>query len=121
MGKLLHDLGGEFNGEEMPELLGTMGIRIATTAAYSPFSNGIVERHNAILKTMMDKLRDDDDLRELDHETILKQACFAKNCLLIRHGFSPFQLVFGKAQNPLNTEYNHVEQIILSRNSRTCW
>ncbi len=56
---------------------------------------------------MMDKMRDDNDLRGVDHETILKQACFAKNCLLNRHGFSPFQLVFGKAQNPLNTENNY--------------
>ncbi len=31
--KLLHDLGGEFNGEELRDLLGTMGIRVSTTAA----------------------------------------------------------------------------------------
>ncbi len=114
--KLLHDLGGEFNGKELRDLLGTMGITVSTTAAYSPFSNGIVERHNAIIKTMMDKLREDEELNGLDSKTILKQACFAKNCLMNRHGFSPFQLVFGKTQNPLNVDYN--DQTCGKNNSR---
>ena len=56
---------------------------------------------------MMDKLREDEELNGLDSNTILKQACFAKNCLMNRHGFSPFQLVFGKTQNPFNVHYNY--------------
>ena len=44
---------GEFNGEQYKEILGVLGIRVSTTAAYSPFSNGIVERHNSIIKSMM--------------------------------------------------------------------
>ena len=105
--KLLNDLGGEFTGEELRELLGTMGIRVSTTAAFSPFSNGIVERHNANLKSMMSKLRDDTELRDLDSETILKNACYAKNTLGNRHGFSLFQVVFGKSQCQLNMEFSY--------------
>ncbi len=57
--KIFQILGGEFNGENYKELLDVLGIRISTTAAYSYFSNGIVERHNGIIKTSMTKLRDD--------------------------------------------------------------
>ena len=56
---------------------------------------------------MRDKLREDEELNGLDSNTILKQACFAKNCFMNRHGFSPFQLVFDKTQNPLNVDYNY--------------
>ena len=73
--KLLQDLGEEFNGEELRELLGTMGIQESTTDVFSQFSNENSESHNAILKSMFDKFRDDQELKEVDSETILKQSC----------------------------------------------
>ncbi len=94
--KLLHDLGGEFNGNPLIEILGILGIRQMTTAAYSPFSNGVVERHNAVIKNTMDKLQNDSSFKSLEPEILLSHAVIAKNSLLNRHGFSPFQLVFGK-------------------------
>ena len=48
--KLLHDLGGQSNGKDLRELLGSMGVRTTSTVATSPFSKGIVERHNSALK-----------------------------------------------------------------------
>ena len=54
--KLLHDLGGELNGDDIRDLLGTLGVRISTTAAFSPFSNGIVVRHNSVLKSTLSKM-----------------------------------------------------------------
>ena len=48
--KFLSDNGGEFINEQMMELCERTNIIIKTTAAESPFSNGIVERHNQILE-----------------------------------------------------------------------
>ena len=55
---IFSDNGGEFDNHlhDVAELLGT---RVITTAAYSRWSNGIVERHNAVLENMVLKLTDD--------------------------------------------------------------
>ena len=53
--KLLSDKGGEFANEVLKEMNEKLGIETLTTAAESPFSNGIVERHNAILYETMSK------------------------------------------------------------------
>ncbi len=102
----LHDLGGEFNGDNLGDLMGTLGIRVTTPAAFSPFSNGTVERHKSVLKSMLTKLRGDQDFKTLHDQTLLGQAVYAKITLLNRHGFSPFQLVFGKHYLALNMETN---------------
>ncbi len=81
-GKILSDLGGKFDGELYKEILGVLGIRTGTTAAYSPFSIGIVEKHNGIIKTMMTKLRDDPPFKELNADTIMKRAMYAQNTFL---------------------------------------
>ena len=41
------------------ELCDLFGIKIKTTAAESPWSNGLVERHNLVLAEMLDKILDD--------------------------------------------------------------
>ena len=72
-----------------------MNIRFMLTVAESPFSNGLVERHNLIFSEMLDKTLE-------DHNTGFKLAlawCMnAKNSLANVHGFSPFQIAF--SQNP---------------------
>ena len=74
-----------------------------TTAAYSPFSHihGVVERHNAVIKKLMDKLQNDDSFADLQADILLSHVIREKNSLLNRHGYSPFQLVFGR-DNRLN-------------------
>ena len=47
--KILVDNGGEFVNTEFPTLCENLNIRICTTAADSSWSNGLIERHNAIL------------------------------------------------------------------------
>ena len=73
-----------------------INITVKTTPAYSPFSNGIVERHNAILAETMVKTLDD---LKCEPELALSWALSAKNALLNNDGFSPNQLVFGKNFN----------------------
>ena len=90
--KFLTDNGGEFCNKVMLELAESMNIRILTTAAESPWSNGLVERHNATLGETLHKVLAEE---KVDFETALAWSLHAKNSLSNVHGFSPFQLTFG--------------------------
>ena len=92
--KLYSDNGGEFNNSELQDMAENLNITVKTTPADSPFSNGLPERHNAVLTETVLKGRD-----ELDWETSLGWAISAKNSLQSVYGFSPFQLVFGRNPN----------------------
>ena len=48
--------GGEFNNELLKEMSDHLNIFIRSTAGEFPWSNGITERHNAILGNMINKL-----------------------------------------------------------------
>ena len=90
--RFLSDNGRVFCNEVYRDLCEKFNIAPATTAAESPWSNGICERHNAVLteavtKTMVDT--------KCDFETALAWALSAKNSLQSFYGFSPNQLVFG--------------------------
>ena len=93
--KFLFDNGGEFANERMKELGERMNIRLMHTAAESPWSNGLVERHNATLKDMLERIMAEGDVTL---PVALAWASQAKNALANVHGFSPAQLTFG--QNP---------------------
>ena len=71
-------------------------MSVKTTAAYSPWSNGVVERHNATLTETLLKVREDSNV---SWETALSWAVNAKNCLLNVHGYSPYQIVYGRNPN----------------------
>ena len=94
-GKFLMDNGREFANEEMMKTAEAMNIRILHTSAESPWSNGLVEKHNGTLKYMLEKICAD---KKVDVTVALPWAVQAKNCLDNVHGFSPAQLTFG--QNP---------------------
>ena len=47
--KFLMDNGGEFANSEFVDFCENLNIVIKTTAAESPWSNGIVERHNGMI------------------------------------------------------------------------
>ena len=67
-------------------------IRILTTSAESPWSNGVCERLNAVIGSNCDKIIYDSSS---DLETTLAWAIAARNALRNHSGFSPNQLVFG--------------------------
>ena len=96
--RFLVDNGGEFNNDEFRSLCENVNIRICTTstAAESPWSSGIVERHNATLGFSVQKIMDD---LKCDLSLAVAWAVSAKNALHNVHGFSPNQLVFGKNPN----------------------
>ena len=94
--KLFSDNGGEFQNEEMLQMGEMFGIEILSTAAYSPWSNGICERHNLTLSETVEKIKAD---RNCSWDTALCWALMAKNSMCNANGFSPHQLVFGTNPN----------------------
>ena len=90
--KMLTDNGGEFANDVLIEMNQKLGVETMVTAGESPFSNGIVERHNAILYETMLKTMEDTGC---DSPMALAWAVSSKNSLQNNGGFSPNQLVFG--------------------------
>ena len=72
-----------------------LNLSLKTTAFYSPWSNGIVEHHNAILTEIIKKVKEN----VISWETATSWAVNAKNCLVNVHGFSPYQIVYGRNPN----------------------
>ena len=93
---LISDDGGEFVNNLYTEVSQKLGIRMVMPPAESPFSNGIVERHNKVIYETMMKTKDD---AKCEPEIALAWACSAKNALQNHDGYSPNQLVFGHNVN----------------------
>ena len=93
---ILHDNGREFSNEVLQILAEKYNFSVRTTPAYSPFCNGICERHNSTLTRTLVKIREDHP--KLDLDSSLAYACFVKNSLYNNRGFTPIQIVFG--ENP---------------------
>ena len=74
-------------------ILSPVNIKIASIPAESPWCNGICERHNATLKELLLKVKEDINC---PWETALAWAVNAKNSFINVSGFSLHQLVFGK-------------------------
>ena len=89
--KFFTDNGEEFASSKFVDMAESMNITVKVRVAKSPFSNGLVERHNFIIADMMDKVLS-------RHGLTLAWCLNAKNSLANVHGLSTFQLVFG--QNP---------------------
>ena len=94
--RILSDNGGEFNNMDMLDMGNNLNTKVTTTAAESPWSNGICERHNAVIGNMVKKVMSE---ARCGIETALAWAVNAKNCLHNVYGFSPAQLVFGRNPN----------------------
>ena len=92
----LSDNGGEFANEKFLSMGEAYNIKVKTTAAESPWSNGLCERYNGILGEMTEKIIEDTGC---SLTVALAWANSAKNTLQTVHGFSPSQLVFG--YNPM--------------------
>ena len=94
MGALLTDNGGEFSSDEMREVASILNIELHTTAAESPFQNGLCEKNHAIIDTMLMKMADEQRNTPLD--VLLCWSNMAKNALQMWHGYSSYQIVFGR-------------------------
>ena len=100
--KVFSDNGGEFIGDKTIAMCNAFNIEPKFTASESPFSNGICERHNALIGSMTEKVIEDIGCKL---SIALMWATHAKNSLINVFGFSPYQLVFGHNPNiPGNQE-----------------
>ena len=75
-----------------------LNIFIRSTAGEPPQSNGITERHNAILDKMINKMLLHKS-NKYPIDVMVAWAVSAKNALHNYYGYSPNQLVFGKNPN----------------------
>ena len=87
--KLLCDNGGEFISYTFESMCESFDIKQLTTAAESPFSNGVCERHNGLIGEMTEKVYQD---VKCPLPIALMWATHAKNALINISGFSPYQL-----------------------------
>ena len=94
--KILTDNEGEFNNNEFRSMGENFNIEVMCTAAESPWSNGVCERLNAVLKDNVLKIKED---TKCTIETALAWAVAARNALHNNLGFSPNQLVFSLNPN----------------------
>ena len=90
---LLSDNGGEFQNEKVRRMTERWNIKVLTTAAHSPWSNGSCEKTVGIIKESLRKMKEEEGV---DSTTALRWVVCARNCLVNNGGFSPNQLVFGK-------------------------
>ena len=110
------DNGGEFANSKFINMAESMNNTVKVTAAESPFSNGLVERHNFIIADMMDKVLEES--QHLDMDLTLAWCLNAKNSLAKVHGFSPFQLVFGQNSKLPSTFTNKTPALLQYDNSK---
>ena len=90
---MFSDNGGKFESSEFKDMCEDFNIKVVTTPAEAPWSNGICERHNHILTETLLKIKEDVNC---SWETALPRVINAKNSPINIHGFSPYQLVLGR-------------------------
>ena len=95
---ILSDNGRKFNNELLRELCEQFNISVKSIAAEEPWSNCIVERHNAVLGKMINNLLLD-NYSQYPIDVIVSWIVSAKNALHTCYGFSSNQLVFGSNPN----------------------
>ena len=90
---VLNDQGGEFTGSEVVEMKSLFNIEDLTTAAYSPWQNGLCEKGHQVIDAMLEAMERDHPDYPLD--VLLSWVCMVKNTMYDHHGFTPNQLVYG--------------------------
>merc|ERR1711905_16541 len=89
------DNGGEFANAKLDEYTSKLGLTVKFGPAYSPWSNGINERNHASADLTIKKLMEEKKTSLTD--ALVKAAAWTHNTSVNKLGFSPLQLVIGKA------------------------
>ena len=114
---LMSDNGGEFCSDEMKHVCSFLNVEIFTTAAESPFQNGLCEKVHHITDSILTKMVADNP--RADERVLLKWANMARNSMQMWSGFSSHQLVFGvnpNLPNVMNGNLAAMEDTSISRN-----
>jgi hypothetical protein len=99
--EILSDCGTQFVSDMMKEIYRLLSISSVTTTPYHPQSNGMVERFNGTLKSMLRKVT---RMEPQEWDRYIPALLFAYRELPNETlGFSPFELVFGHSpRGPLD-------------------
>ena len=89
------DNGGEFANVKLDELTSKLGLTVKFGPAFSPWSNGINERNHASADITIRKLMEEKKVPLSD--SLVKAAAWTHNTSVNKLGYSPLQLVTGKA------------------------
>lgn len=90
------DPAGEFRSEEVLEYFQGLNVKAHVTAA--AWQRGRLERHGDILKDMLERVDISDPITsDSSFDRAFLQCILAKNALVRHDGYSPEQIVFGKA------------------------
>ena len=108
--KFMTDNGGEYVNDHFHDLCDKLNVHIITTGAESPWSNGLVERHHALIERSVNKIMEETNCSV---EIALAWACHAKNSLSNVNGFSPYQLVFGRNPSLMSVEDPYITPNVL--------
>ena len=93
--EMLSDLGSQFISGMMKELSRLLSIQRLTTTPYHPMANGLVEKMNCTIKSMLKKLTAE---RPKDWDRYLAPLLFAyREVPQSSTGFSPFELLYGRS------------------------
>ena len=101
--EIISDQGANFMSELLKELYAMLGVCPIRTSPYHPQTDGLVERYNQTLKSMLRRvLMSDKDRRSWDK--LLPLVMFAyREVPQASTGFSPFELVYGRdVRGPLD-------------------
>ena len=112
--RFMADNGGEFVNKEYTEMCEQFNIQIQNSAAESPFSNGMVERHHQVLTEMLIKTKED---CKCSYKIALCWALNAKNSMQMNGGYSSYQLLLGKnpsLPNVIDNELPAMEKTSIS-------
>ena len=89
------DNAGEFANMKLDVLTSKLGLTVKFVPSYSPWSNGINERNHASADITIKKVMEEKRVQLTD--SLVKAAAWTHNTLVNKLGFSPLQLVTGKA------------------------
>ena len=117
--KIVTDQGPEFINKLVVDFTISKGVVHMVTPAYTPASNGLIERHNGILKDifykLFDTMKDAWWRGEVGMEDMVNEAASAKNSVVTRMGFTAHFLAFGYhpiAHNAIDTDFSREEGAI---------
>lgn len=93
--EILSDMGTQFTSDLMKEISRLLQVRQLTTTPYHPQCNGLVERFNGTLKTMLRRLCTENPRQ---WHRYINAALFAyREVPQESTGFSPFELLYGRS------------------------
>ena len=99
--EVLTDQGKQFTSDLMKEVGRLLSIKQLTTTPYHPSCNGLVERFNGTLKSMLRKLSEE---KPTQWDRYIPSLLFAyRDSIQESTGFSPFHLLYGRqVRGPLS-------------------